>query len=155
MRDQLQAQGNTRAQPWPGSSWGFHSADVTSHRTRRGGLYPCACTMLLVVNGDSDKVPSAWRHCLQMRKSDNGGWFRRNVAVVISAHVVSPVSLVRRESRPAQPAPTRCLRRQNVLCHCCFERKTEPWPSAEETVALHRITPNQRKARCSVLEIMS
>lgn len=41
---------------------------------------------------------------------------------------------------------------------CAFavsKGRQKPWPSAEETVALQRITPNQRKAICSVLEIMS
>lgn len=53
-----------------------------------------------------------------------------------------------------QPAPTRFLRRQNRPVPWLFGETRKPWPSVEETVALHPITPNPRKAICNVLEIM-
>lgn len=101
-----------------------------------------------------------WTRCRQLEdivcncaKSDNGGWYRRNDSIVISAHVGLHVSLGRRASRPEQPAPTRCVGRQNVLCVALSIERRKPWPSAVEAVALHRIIQHQRKEICNVLEM--
>lgn len=84
-----------------------------------------------------------WTRCRQLEdivcncaKSDNGGWYRRNDSIVISAHVGLHVSLGRRASRPAQPAPTRCVGRQNVLCIALSKERRKPWPSAGERLSL-------------------
>lgn len=154
VRDQWQAQGNTRAQQWPGSSWGFHSADVTAteHGEAGSSLAPAPCYW--------SWSETCWTRCRHLRhivwkcaNSDNGGWSRRNASILIPARVAPHVPLGQQGSLTEQPAPTRCSGRHIVPL---LFRKTDG-------SLVHRqrrqspcivLSKNPRKARCNVWEIM-